>query len=59
MSWSTITIAQIAWRECEPQPANAYNGVNFEIQARATYPLIISVDRPIPIESSLSGNGAP
>ena len=46
------------WVKVEPQPKNADDGVDFELQARTDFPFLVSADRPWSITSSI-GEGRP
>ena len=54
----SASFGKVAWAQVSAQPPATDNGVDFELQAHTTYPMLISADRPLLIVSSLS-EGSP
>jgi len=54
----SASFGRVAWAQVSPQPAGTDNGVDFELQAHESYPMLFSEERPLLIESSLS-EGSP
>lgn len=57
-TWGGGSVVRLAWAQPSTQPEGADGGMDFELQARETFPMLFSGDRPLLLLSSLS-EGAP